>query len=84
MGWKRIGLMRRPVAGGEARSRASFFIVQEKACFLPSIIQRTGAFRQEVPGGYSFAILHQEKELEAEIVRKIVRNYGCFLLNNFL
>ena len=25
MGWKKIGLMRRPAAGGEARSRASFF-----------------------------------------------------------
>ena len=24
MGWKRIGLMRRPAAGGEARERASF------------------------------------------------------------
>ena len=26
MGWKRIGLMRRPAAGGEARSRASFLL----------------------------------------------------------
>ena len=25
MGWKRIGLMRRPAAGGEARKQASFF-----------------------------------------------------------
>ena len=25
MGWKRIGLMRRPASGGEDRSRVSFF-----------------------------------------------------------
>ena len=26
MGWKRIGLMRRPAAGEEARERASFLV----------------------------------------------------------
>ena len=28
-GWKRIGLMRRPVAGGEAHERASFLLAEE-------------------------------------------------------
>ena len=40
MGWKRIGLMRRPAAGGEDRERVSFFpLTADKKPYVDSGIK---------------------------------------------
>ena len=43
MGWKRIGLMRRSAAGGEARKRASFLLI-ESASYDTKTLHREDAY----------------------------------------